>query len=226
MGPKHATPRELPTLHPSELQAFSQQSLFTEQQTSHLYTHFYSISTSLTDDGVIDFQEFSSALSLTDNVQCESLFRLLDANRDGVINFREFLMGAGAFGPGVEQEGRQLLAFARRHEQIELSFRLFDAGNEGKVYTRDMKKLVRASLGTLNIRLADAQIEEIVELTFSSLPSQLDPHGSYIDKEAYKGLIWRNPDSLRWLAVDLDQVAQGARALGQSVRSSKKTKCL
>ena len=217
-------------LRSSELQDFARQALFSEEQISDLYAHFYTISTSVTDDGVIDFQEFSSSLSLTDTAQCASLFRLFDANRDGVINFREFLLCSSAFVPpdvsDAEPDGRQLLASARRQEQIEQSFRLFDTKNDGKVHKNELKSLVAASLRTLNIRLAAAQIEEIVESSFTGLPVQQDPQGQYIDKDAYKGLIWRNPDSLRWLAVDLNKVAQGARALGQPARSSKKAKCL
>lgn len=231
MGPKQAKPREVPAMRHSELQEFARQSLFTQEQIEDLYAHFYTISTSVTDDGVIDFQEFSSSLNPTDTVQCASLFSLFDANRDGVINFREFLLCSSAFAPHAantsEPEGRHLLTSAKRQEQIELSFRLFDAKNDGKVHRHALKALVQASLRTLKINLRPGQVEDIVETTLQGVTMESDPTGPFLTKETYKGLLWRNPDTLRWLAVDLDKVRQGARALHPLRRTnSKKGKCL
>lgn len=226
MGGKQGKVREVPVMRHSELQEFSKQALFSKDQIEHLYAHFYTISTSVTDDGVIDFQEFSSSLSLTDTAQCSSLFRLFDANRDGVINFREFLLCSSAFVPPTESDtepdGRQLLASARKQEQIDQSFRLFDVRNDGKAHKTELKTLVSAALRTLNVKLAPAQVEEIVETSFRGVPQQTDADGPYIDKETYKSLLWRNPDSLRWLAVDLDKVEQGAKALKRPIRKKSK----
>ena len=50
--------RRLPKLKNSEIREFSTQTLFSNEKVEKLYSHFYDISASQTDDGVIDLEEF------------------------------------------------------------------------------------------------------------------------------------------------------------------------
>ena len=82
----------------SEIREFSTQTLFSTEKVEKLYSHFYTISASQTDDGVIDLEEFCDRLGLsTTSMVSARIFHLFDANHDGVINFREFLMGISTF---------------------------------------------------------------------------------------------------------------------------------
>lgn len=233
MGSKPGKAKSVPRLRSSELQEFSKQTLFSNDKIEKLYTHFYTISTSQTDDGVIDFQEFCSVLSLTDNVMTTRLFHLFDANKDGVINFREFLLGISTFinsfsdDKDAEQvNGRYLISSAKLQEQIDMSFRLFDLRGNGKVYVADLKSVLAASLHSLKLPLTELQLQQVAENSFSGLPVQEDENGRFIDRDTYKRMLWRNQEALKWLSVDLERVALGARALMQASKSGKKAKCL
>jgi hypothetical protein len=56
-------------------------------------------------------------------------------------------------------------------------------------------------------------IRRIAVKTYEADFANTDEVGRYIDKEAYKAMIWQNPECVRWLSVDLARVTEGARLL-------------
>lgn len=76
-----------------ELNEFTNQTNLTYQQVENLHTFYKNISASEKDDGVIDMQEFSNSLYLTNQEFSEQVFNVFDLNKDKVINFREFILG-------------------------------------------------------------------------------------------------------------------------------------
>lgn len=227
MGSKPTRSRQVPKLKTSEIQEFSKQTLFSNDKIENLYTHFYTISTSKVDDGVIDFVEFCSALRLPSaSYLSERVFQLFDANHDGVINFREFLLGISTFvvcyDTQVNSSESYLITATKTQEQIEVSFRLFDMQCNGKIYTDDFKKLLKSAVrDNISTTFTEAQFDHIVRTTFLEAEAGSDEKGSFIDKEGYKNLVLKNPDMLRWLSVDLERVAHGARMLLQTAKKSK-----
>ena len=101
---------------------FSKVSTFTSEEINDLYLYFTSLSKSLHDDGVIDFDEFCFALALPKtSVFAQNLFKLFDANDDHVINFREFILAFATF------------LNETIDKQIKLSFKLYDPTDKGVV---------------------------------------------------------------------------------------------
>jgi hypothetical protein len=75
----------------------------------------------------------------------------------------------------------------------------------------------------LTLELTDAQIQQIARRTYEKHFTSADENGQYIDKNSYKSMIWKNPECIRWLSVDLERVSEGARLLLKKKR--RKPRC-
>ena len=134
------------------------------------------------DDGVIDFQEFCVGIGLglgclddfnapfaqiiesdkfkklSNTMLIKNLFCLFDTNDDGVLNFRELLLGFSSF---------QNETF---DQQIKQSFRLFDPEEQGYVTKSDLTILLTECLEHLaHIPIdsfGDGFIEQVMKETF------------------------------------------------------------
>lgn len=225
MGSKPS--KSVPKLKNAEIQEFSKQTLFSNEKIETLYTHFYSISTSRIDDGVIDYAEFCNTLNISPTSYIsQRVFALFDTNQDGVINFREFLLGISAFVVTFsDANGRYLVSAHKLNEQVDLSFRLFDTKRTGKIYFADFLKLLKSAIQEHSaLRITEEQLNQIAQHTFSTLDVKEDDLGDYVTKETYRQMLWKNQESLKWLSVDLERVAEGARLLLKRASRSK-TRC-
>jgi len=87
-------------------------------------------------DGLIRMTEFASYLGIPSSEPgLVELFNLYDSDRDGVIDFREYLMGVSLISKPCNTE-----------ETIALAFRLFDRGGKGHVTQRDVTKALAHTL--------------------------------------------------------------------------------
>ena len=102
MGNK-STIEENSSLLPNELQDFSNITNFSDEALIKLHNHYKRISSLQTDDGVIDYAEFSEIIS-RDNNMTKKIFNAIDINKDGVINFREFIKYLSVFTNGSEED--------------------------------------------------------------------------------------------------------------------------
>jgi Ca2+-binding EF-hand superfamily protein len=216
----------VPALKTTEVQEFSKQTLISSDKIETLYAHYYNISTSLIDDGVIDFPEFCSTLQISStSFISKRVFALFDTNDDGVINFREFLLGVSTFlAPFNDSEpSHNFIPISKVNEQIDISFRLFDTRRIGKVYFSDFSKLLTSAIkAQSSISLSDSQLEELAQLTFTTVPTSEDEHGLYVTKEVYRLLLLNKHSSLMWLSVDLERVAEGAKRLLKKRRTKSR----
>lgn len=124
MGNK-STIEENSSLLPNELQDFSNITNFSDEALIKLHNHYKRISSLQTDDGVIDYAEFSEIIS-RDNNMTKKIFNAIDINKDGVINFREFIKYLSVFTNGSEED------------KINLSFKLFSDHKTKLIYENDM----------------------------------------------------------------------------------------
>mmetsp|Transcript_1676 Transcript_1676/g.3590 ORF Transcript_1676/g.3590 Transcript_1676/m.3590 type:complete len:225 (-) Transcript_1676:494-1168(-) len=208
--------KEVPKLKAVEIQEFSKQTLISSERIENLYTHYYNISTLLTDDGVIDYAEFCNTLRLpSESFISERMFALFDTNSDGVINFREFLLGISTFLISFDDSStRNFVPVNKVNEQVDLAFRLFDTKRNGRVYYPDFVKLLKSAIKEHTaLSISDDQLEQISDLTFRSVAFKEDEHGKYVSKEEYRKLLMKKHSSLVWLSVDLERAAEGARRL-------------
>lgn len=227
MGNKSNKEVSIPQLKNSEIHEYSKQTLFSREQIEKLYYHFYKISTSECDDGVIDFSEFCLNLNHTGQTFInERIFNLFDANKDGVINFREFLLGLSTFVIPKEDTRLEMtrpLSASRFKDQIEVSFRMLDMQRSGKIYIKDLKKLISSALHDNHaFKLTEDQIDEMLTRTFNETDTEEDESGLFICKQAYKNMVLANPGMLKWLSVDIDKAMMGSK----SSYKRNKSRCL
>jgi len=117
----------------------------------------------------------------------------IDVNKDGVINFREFIKFISCFIHGTLEE------------QMQLSFKIFCAENNKFIDKETLLAILRESISddkNLSQFLDEKTLEKVVSNTFSVYESE----ENCIKYENYKVIIQKNPKILSWLKVDLDKI--------------------
>jgi Ca2+-binding EF-hand superfamily protein len=203
---------EVPKLRRSELEEFSKQSLLIPMIVEQLYRHFYRISSSKIEDGVIDLSEFCLSIKKKENsLISERIFSMFDANNDGVINFREFLLGISVFSDcqDIMLKENTHMAAIRIKDKIEYSLRIVNIKKNNRIYVEDVVNILTSVIEEKNlIKLDTKQIKSIVKNTFKTEKVQKDQHGKYWDQISYSKMISKNQKVFKWLAVDIERLKQ------------------
>ena len=196
-------PTKISRLRQLELDEFAKVTSLTIEEVHNLYTHFKAISAIEKDDGVIDYEEFCSALKIDKSLISDRIFQLFDSNHDTVINFREFVTGIST----LLQENIET--------QIKLTFNIFDADKTGFITAEYVIKILQSSLELLdNIYIPKEVILKMVSSTFEELNKDVEKEDkSKIDYQQYRKMIRANPGMLKWLYVDLGKMQSSAQIL-------------
>ena len=175
--------REPLKLRRSELEEFSKQSLLLPAVIEKLYLHFYRISRSMTEDGVIDLSEFCFSIQKSEKSLISArIFTMFDSNYDKVINFREFILGISVFSEHKDVLLRENIKVAsiRLKDKIEYSMRITDIKRKNRIYIKDVSKILISLIQEKNFfKFTTDQIKEIVRNTFQKEAVQEDEHGKY-----------------------------------------------
>jgi serine/threonine-protein phosphatase 2B regulatory subunit len=164
---------------------------FTEEEVFRLLERYQEISASVTDDGVIDGDEFRRALNLQESILVERLFSAFDTDNDGEMTFPEFVKGLSHLSP-----------LASLEEKLQLSFGVFDVDGNGVVDKEELYSMLKASLveGTLGVDLSETQMRDLVDATFR----QVCGEGDGISFDDFAAMVRRNPVIVRNLTVNTD----------------------
>lgn len=237
------------SLLPNEIQDFQNISNFSDEVLIKLHDHYKRISSLQTDDGVIDYGEFSEIIN-KDNNMTKRIFNAIDINRDGVINFREFVKYLSCFINGTYDE------------KVNLSYKLFMDAKNKCIYKDQMIILL---LDIVNVDdnkfiekfITKEDIEMIVANTFleinkmfkekdqknkddnlvlsKSKSNKSDNSNNYyseidysknsdtIDFRGYKLMIEKNPQIIEWLVVDVEKIKVSKE--NNNKNTSKKSSC-
>jgi len=180
-----------------ELEELHKRTHFTIEQIQDLYRHFKSISSSVSDDGVIDKKEFQQALGLQDSLFVDRMFKLFDCNDDGGINFTEFICGLSVFCPSGTTE-----------EKLRFSFDIYDFDHDGHISKRELHMMLEASLVENHMSLSEEQIGALVEATFKEADADGD---GLIDCEEYRKMVQKHPSMIKNMTIsDLGTTSVGA----------------
>lgn len=206
---------EPPKLRRSELEEFSKQTLLLPTVIEKLYVHFFRISRSKTEDGVIDLSEFCLSIKKSEtSMISERIFHMFDSNSDGVINFREFITGISAFSDSQDllvKENITMVA-VRMKEKIDLSIRIYDLHSANKIYVRDLRKILESLVQERNfLNLSKKQIKKIVSHSISTEKTFEDENGKYWDQLGYTQMVMKNPKIFKWLSVDLETIKRESK---------------
>ena len=216
MGNKQ-TRFEIPKLRKSELNEFSKQSLLDPSVVEYLYSHYYRISYSKTEDGVIDLSEFCFKTQNKENsLIAERVFSMFDTNHDGVINFREFVLGISVFSDSKNTMIREnsRMEKVRLKDKIDYSVRIFLGKAKNKTYVKDVRSLFVSLIEEKKfLNLSRRQIKQIVKKTFKTDTVKTDDEGEYWDTESYAKMAMENPQIFKWLSVNLNDLQIDGKVL-------------
>lgn len=237
MGNSVETSKLSTSLLPNEISDFQSLTSFPGEILIKLHNHYKKFSSCLTDDGVIDYKEFNEIMR-KDNNMSRRIFNAVDINKDGVINFREFLKYISCFINGNFEE------------KISLSFKLF-CNEDSRTITKDtmiellkdilleedpfireffnLEEVISSVTQTFAEVSALIQQTEIVKETAEvgevkrKLSKKQAIPEEIIDYEGYKLFIEKHPSILNWLVVDLEKI----KAVSQDSKKAngKKVTC-
>ncbi|XP_052192864.1 calcineurin B-like protein 7 isoform X2 [Diospyros lotus] len=160
--------------------------IFSVNEVEALYELYKKLSKSVINDGFIQKAELQLALfknSKRQNLFADRIFDLFDVNKNGHIEFGEFVQSLSVFHPKTPEE-----------EKIKYAFRLYDLRHTGYIEHEELKEMVLALLSESDLSLSDDIVETIVDKTFRE--ADLNGDGR-IDQEEWKEYVARNPSLLR-----------------------------
>jgi Ca2+-binding EF-hand superfamily protein len=198
------------TLKTSELNEFHNMTLFPNDVLIKLHDHYRHFSSIQTDDGVIDFNEFYTLMNKNEKILTKRIFDAIDTNKDGCINFREFIKFISCFINGSLDE------------KIILSYKLFATPEKRAIEKETMYCLLKEvikSENSLNGFISNDLIEEVISNTFSLNANE----NGVINFEKYKDMVRKNPDIIDWLKVDIEKIKKAK--FDSSTKSLKKSWC-
>ncbi|KAJ4460478.1 putative calcineurin B [Paratrimastix pyriformis] len=166
-------------LRKADLEELVKTSHFGEQEINQLYQHFRQIASR---DGTITAPAFKEALGLQDNLFADRIFLLFDTNRNGTLDFREFIQGLSVLGKRGTME-----------EKLRFSFRVYDFDGDGTIDSAELCKILKASFLS-GEGMTDEQLRLAVDAMFADADSDGNGH---IDFEEYRTLMLKHPAIIR-----------------------------
>ncbi|XP_059064790.1 calcineurin B-like protein 9 [Cryptomeria japonica] len=166
------------------------QSVVSVNEVEALHELFKKLSSSVIDDGLIHKEAFQLALfgcPTKESIFADRIFDLFDTNRNGVIEFEEFVHGLSIFHPDTSQE-----------DKIDFAYRLYDVRQTGYIEREELVQMTVVFFKESDMELTDDVLEAIVDKTF------LDAdfcHDDKIDTEEWKEFVVRYPSLLKNMSL-------------------------
>ncbi|XP_048132718.1 calcineurin B-like protein 4 isoform X2 [Rhodamnia argentea] len=181
-----ATPEANPSSASAEHISLASKTPFTVSEVESLSELFEKLSTSVIKDGLIHKEELQLALfqnSKKNNLFLDRMFDLFDVNRNGHIDFGEFVQSLSVFHPKTPDPVKASYAF-----------KLHDLRQTGYIERVELKEMVLALLSESELNLSDDVVEMIVDKTFVEADAKGDGR---IDEEEWKEFVAKNPLMLK-----------------------------
>lgn len=159
---------------------------FSVNEVEALQELYEKMSSLVVDDGYIQKEDFTFALfrnSNNRNLFADRIFDLFDANRNGHIDFGEFVRALSIFHPRTPEA-----------EKIAGAFRLYDLRHTGYIEHEELVEMVLALLKESDLNLSDDIVKGIVDKTFKEADINGDGR---IDLEEWKEYAAKNPSLLK-----------------------------
>ncbi|CAI0468667.1 unnamed protein product [Linum tenue] len=160
--------------------------VLTVNEVESLYELYKKLSSSIVQDGHIQKEEFQYALfrnTSKQNLFFDRVFDMFDVNRDGHIEFEEFVDSLSVFHPKTPNAVK-----------IKSAFKLYDLRHTGYIEREELKDMVLALLKESDLALSDDVVEQIVNKTFNEADSKSD---GKIDQEEWENYVEKNPSLLK-----------------------------
>ena len=132
---------------------------FTQEEINGMFLNFKKLSASVTDDNLIDQEEFRRMMdSHGSSVFIDGLFRLFDRDSSGAIDFVEFVSSLAIY----QNKARNVTDL----EKQRLFFKIYDADGDGEISHLDLRKMLNSCFVSNFMVVADADVDELVKATF------------------------------------------------------------
>lgn len=181
-----ATPEAKPSSASAVHIALASETPFTVSEVESLYELFNKLSTSVIKDALIHKEELQLALfqnSKKNNLFLDRMFDLFDINRNGHIEFEEFVRSLAVFHPKTPDAVKASYAF-----------KLYDLRQTGYIERLELKEMVLALLSESELNLSEDIVEMIVDKTFAEVDAKGEGR---IDEEEWKDYVTKNPLMLK-----------------------------
>ncbi|XP_066439986.1 lysophosphatidylcholine acyltransferase 2 isoform X2 [Eleutherodactylus coqui] len=126
----------------------------------------------LSKGGRIGIEEFANHLKLPVSDLLRELFALFDRNKDGTIDFREYVIGIAI-----------LCHPANSEDTIQMAFKLFDIDGDGSITENEFSSLLRSSLGVPDLDVSklfqDMDADESGKLCYEEFKNFFLSHPEY-----------------------------------------------
>ncbi|CAM9313787.1 unnamed protein product [Rangifer tarandus platyrhynchus] len=146
--------------------------------------------------GKIGIEEFANYLKLPISEPLQQLFALFDRNKDGTIDFREYVIGLTVLCNPVNTE-----------KILQMSFKLFDLDKDGFITEQELAAILRAAFG-------------VPDLDVSTLFREIaGPDSDHISYRTFKKFALKHPVYAKLFRSYLDLQAAYVYSLPQPVQA-------
>jgi Ca2+-binding EF-hand superfamily protein len=134
-------------------------------------------------NGKISRKEFSEglkAVGIKDDLQIEQYFTAFDSNKDGTIEFREFVTGLSVVQRGSVDEKLKCKSFYfMKTNNLKVIFSTYDKDGSGTLSPKEMYSLLKATHLSRGTQYQSDDLAEVVSKTFQEADSDQDGSISY-----------------------------------------------
>ena len=163
-----------------------------------LHSIFTDISSSSTDDGIIDATELTEAMGLTgDCLLARAIFRIFDITQTQRINFRTWVTTLSALSP-----------FASLDEKIRFSFSLYDVNSDGSIDINELRSLLAAAVRENVLDLSEAEVQSVCDHTLQHVDR--DGNGM-VEYEEYREVVMGSRKFMDSFTLDVSGLLESFR---------------
>ena len=137
--------------------------------------------------GTISIDEFMSLPELQQNPLVRRVIDLFDTDRNGEIDFREFVHGLSQF----------TVKGADKASKLEFAFKVYDIDRDGFISNGELFQVLKMMVGT---NLKDDQLQQIVDKTIQFADKNGDGKLSF---EEFAALVGTNTDFHNRMVIEL-----------------------
>lgn len=166
---------------------------FTEEEIRLLHGRFLQLSSTIVDDGKIDFNEFQQSLGIPNAEFAKRIFSAFDSDGSFDIDFIEFARGLYT-----------LSSKASLEEKAKFCFGIYDIDKNGSIDRDELKEVLTLSLKQNKaVKLTDQQLQTIINSTFKRIDANNDNQISF---EEFLSEAKKNPAILACVSLDSDRL--------------------
>ena len=150
-------------------------------------------STDMGGDGLIDEDEFISKMHIQNRKIGSLMYRMLDTDGSGEIDFEEFLFGLNVFLPQSPID-----------QKIDMCFRAYDADGNNTISKDEVRDIIETSLdGNVFIELDAEKLDQLVDDLFNEYD---EGSNDDLTKEQFANMIRRAPGILECFEFDITSI--------------------